>query len=166
MQLAQRERDQAGQGQGSEFTFRLPLLKKRATSSIQMTVPGEPTPNRGRSRTVMIVDDHEDAAELLAHILRERGCTVHVAHDATAALQLADQIVPNLALLDIGLPGMDGYELAQRLHQLPAWQKVRLVALTGYGHERDRQRAQHAGFDEHLIKPVDLVTLQRIVDMP
>jgi CheY-like chemotaxis protein len=89
-----------------------------------------------------------------------------VAHDATTALQLADQIVPNLALLDIGLPGMDGYELAQRLRQLPAWRHVRLVALTGYGLERDRQRAQRAGFDEHLIKPVDLPTLQRIVESP
>jgi signal transduction histidine kinase/CHASE3 domain sensor protein len=156
----------AGPGTGSEFTFRLPLLAKQATSRVKMTTPAQPSPNTGPPRVVIIVDDNEDAAELLSHILQDRGCAVHVAHDATTALQLADQIVPNLALLDIGLPGMDGYELAQRLRQLPAWRHVRLVALTGYGLERDRQRAQRAGFDEHLIKPVDLPTLQRIVESP
>src|SRR4030095_11053674 len=90
---------------------------------------------------VLLVDDNEDAAELLADLLRNRGCVVHVARDSAEALQKATQVIPDVAFLDIGLPEIDGYELARRLRELPAWSRVRLVALTGYGHDNDRRRS-------------------------
>jgi CheY-like chemotaxis protein len=111
-----------------------------------------------------VVDDNEDAATLLAEALTCRGHRVRVAHDAAAALRLAANQTFDIALLDIGLPVMDGYELAGKLRELRHLSRVSLVAVTGYGQGSDRRRALAAGFHHHLVKPVNLTVLNRIVD--
>jgi CheY-like chemotaxis protein len=112
------------------------------------------------SRRIMVVDDNEDSAEMLAEVLTQKGYEARVAHDGAAALALAEQFQPTIALVDIGLPAMDGYELASHLRALPIQGGLRLIALTGYGQPSDRQRTREAGFDHHLVKPVDLATLE------
>ena len=94
---------------------------------------------------------------------RSLGARSESAQDGPTALQVASKFRPDIALVDIGLPGMNGYELAQRLRQLPDWEAVRLVAITGYGREADSRAAHEAGFDLHLVKPVDAVRLQRLL---
>jgi CheY-like chemotaxis protein len=119
---------------------------------------------------VLVVDDNEDAAALLAEALERWGHRVQVAFDGPSALRAVERFTPDLALLDIGLPAMDGYELARRLRALPALAHVRLLAVTGYGQERDRRAAADAGFDGHLAKPVELGVLEaelsRIMSAP
>jgi CheY-like chemotaxis protein len=114
-------------------------------------------------RRILLVDDNEDAAELLGEFLRSLGHVTRIAHDGPAALRVVEGFPPDLALLDIGLPVMDGYELARRLRELPALAKVRLIAVTGYGQETDRLRSREAGFDAHLVKPVRLETLESLL---
>jgi DNA-binding response OmpR family regulator len=112
----------------------------------------------GNARRVLVVDDNVDGATLLAELLETAGLNVQVAHDAAEALSILEEFVPQIAILDIGLPGMDGYELASELRQRFG-DACRLIALSGYGQERDRQRGRAAGFDEHLVKPVDVGAL-------
>jgi DNA-binding response OmpR family regulator len=112
---------------------------------------------------VLVVDDNVDAAEMLAEALRVDGHVVSVAHDGPAALSLAGEFHPDLALLDIGLPVMDGFDLAQRLKRRLSAKPPKFVAITGYGQPSDRARSKQAGFDEHLVKPVDLARLNAIV---
>jgi CheY-like chemotaxis protein len=102
---------------------------------------------------VLVVDDNTDATEMMAALLEMHGHTVWIAHDGHTALALADQIAPEVALLDIGLPGLDGYELARRLRQADGTRQARLVAVTGWGQDGDRAKARDAGFDAHLTKP-------------
>ena len=115
-------------------------------------------------RRVLVVDDNEDGAEMLASSLESMGHRVRVAHDGRAALDAAAKFHPEVALLDIGLPVMDGYELASRLRDLPAGRDIHLVAVTGYGQQRDRAASEAAGFAEHVVKPVDLERLRAIVE--
>jgi len=150
-----------GPGRGSTFTVTLPAAKP---------VIAEPQPEIATSKAsvanglkVLIVDDNEDAAMLLSEFLTLRGITTYVAHDGSRALAAAADFGGDVALLDIGLPGMDGFELARRLRALPGWSDAKLFALTGYGQESDRARAKDAGFDEHLIKPVNLDLLDRML---
>ena len=118
-----------------------------------------------RSATrILVVDDNQDAAEMLADGAAIGGFDTRVAHDGPAALRIAAEYRPDVALLDIGLPVMDGYELAARLKQVPGIGRLRLVAVTGYGQESDRRRTAAAGFDEHLVKPVNLDALIALVD--
>jgi CheY-like chemotaxis protein len=112
---------------------------------------------------VLVVDDNIDAAEMLAEALRVHGHVVGVAHDGPAALALASELHPDLALLDIGLPVMDGFDLARRLKLSLAPRTPKFVAITGYGQPSDRVRSKQAGFDEHLVKPIDLARLNTIV---
>jgi CheY-like chemotaxis protein len=105
------------------------------------------------------VDDNVDGAEMLAASLSLYGHTIQVAHDGLEGWQMVQDFLPDIAILDIGLPSVDGYELARRIRQLPALQKIRLLALSGYGQTEDRERSRQAGFDLHLVKPVDLVDL-------
>ena len=112
---------------------------------------------------VLVVDDNEDSAEMLAEALKAKGYLTGIAHDAPAALRVAEALTPDIAFLDIGLPVMDGYELAGRLRGLPGLAGIRLIALTGYGQESDRQRTRAAGFDHHLVKPVDFDVLEAVV---
>ncbi len=115
-----------------------------------------------RHRRVLVVDDQADAARSLARLLKAWGHEVHVAHDGPAALEAAQAHGPELVLLDIGLPGMDGHEVARRL-RATARNGLQIIALTGYGQEEDRSRSREAGFDDHLVKPVDPEDLRRIL---
>jgi two-component system CheB/CheR fusion protein len=151
-----------GLGRGSEFIVRLPAL---AGEPRPAAAPGreEGPPDAAAGRRVLVVDDNADAAECLAWVLRARGHEVCTAHDGVAALEAARGSRPEVVLLDIGLPRMDGYEVARRLRREPGLEKVLLVALTGYGHEDDRRRSRAAGFDHHLVKPADPAELTRLL---
>ncbi|MFO0589023.1 MAG: ATP-binding protein [Polyangiaceae bacterium] len=148
----------AGHGRGSEFLVRLPLADEgeEPAHARPPIAPARAPDRAGGGGRVLIVDDNEDAAELLAEALSDEGYDVSVANDGPEALRLADDVRPRLMLIDIGLPVMDGYELARRFRQVPAHDDARLVAITGYGQESDRERSRQAGFDAHLVKPVDL----------
>jgi signal transduction histidine kinase/CheY-like chemotaxis protein len=153
--------ESAGRGSGSEFTITIPLASEDAAIP---AVPNAPRPRLlTRNQRVLIVDDNEDAAELLSEMLQRLGYTTRVALDGPSALQTLDQFDADVALLDIGLPVMDGYELARRLRAHPRLGAIQLVALTGYGQESDRRRATEAGFDHHLAKPVKIETLATIL---
>jgi CheY-like chemotaxis protein len=112
---------------------------------------------------VLVVDDNVDQADSAALLLEKSGHQARVAYSGPIALQAAVEYQPDLVLLDIGLPEMDGYEVARRLRQHPELQAVSLIALTGYGQETDRHRSRAAGFDHHLVKPVDLQKLQEVL---
>jgi CheY-like chemotaxis protein len=115
------------------------------------------------SLRVLVMDDNVDAAETLAMLMQELGHDVRTAHDGPTGLEAAYDYRPSVVLLDIGLPGLDGYEVAKRMRQQPVLQSVVLVAMTGYGKESDRKRAQEAGFDHHLVKPAKLEKLRQIL---
>jgi signal transduction histidine kinase/DNA-binding response OmpR family regulator len=150
-----------GPHRGSTFLVRLPCAPDGAvTAGVVQPAPG-PDAGPAPAISVLVVDDNVDAATLLGDLLSSRGYRTHVAHDAAEVLRLAGDFVPDVALLDIGLPAMDGYELARRLRALPAWRHVKLLALTGYGQSTDRARSVDVGFDHHLVKPIDLATLER-----
>jgi signal transduction histidine kinase/DNA-binding response OmpR family regulator len=149
-----------GPRRGSTFTVRLPCAPDSGDAASAPPASG-PDDRPERAISVLVVDDNIDAATLLGDLLSSRGYQTHIAHDASEVLQLANDFVPDVALLDIGLPVMDGYELARRLRALPAWRHVKLLALTGYGQSADRARSIDVGFDQHLVKPIDLATLER-----
>jgi CheY-like chemotaxis protein len=123
----------------------------------------KPAATSGTSRRVLIVDDNADAAESLSMLLALQGHELQVACSASEALASVSAFRPEVALLDIGLPEMSGYELAQRLRALPRMSGLRLIALTGYGQLEDQQRALASGFDAHMVKPVDLQALERVL---
>jgi CheY-like chemotaxis protein len=155
--------DSGGPGCGSTFTVRLPL--STAPPALPATLLTDAPAKAGPGRQVLIVDDNADAAEMMACLLSEAaGFTVRTAADGASALELVEQFTPDIAVLDIGLPGMDGYELAQRLRSDPRFARMKMVALTGYGTEQDRKRALESGFDAHCIKPVALESLLAIID--
>jgi PAS domain S-box-containing protein len=145
----------AGHGQGSTFEIRLPRVAK----------PKAPDPGPAKlesvPRRVLVVDDNVDAANSLAALLKLHGHEAHAVHRGREALEHIESFMPDTVLIDIGLPEMNGYELAERLRAGPRSSDLRLVAITGYGHLEDRERAQEAGFDDYLVKPVDLHTLER-----
>ncbi len=151
-----------GRGRGSEFTVRLPIASEGEGEDHDMDGAASRAEGvQGAARgSVLIVDDNEDSAEMLSEALAALGYRPRVANDAIAALKLVECELPEIAVLDIGLPVMDGYELARRLRAGPGGTELRLVAITGYGQERDILAARAAGFDAHLVKPVDLERLQ------
>ena len=114
---------------------------------------------------ILVVDDHEDSAAMLAEVLGIMGYEARVAHDAPTALRVAAEFRPDVALLDIGLPQVNGYELAARVRGLPGLGELRLVAVTGYGHASDKVRSREAGFHHHLVKPIELDTLEAAVQV-
>jgi signal transduction histidine kinase/CheY-like chemotaxis protein len=154
-----------GAGRGSTFTIDLELAAPRALEPGAGPESKQPRSSLPLARAVrvLVVDDNIDAAEMLAEALRIHGHVVGVAHDGPTALALAGELHPDLALLDIGLPVMDGFDLAQRLKLSLAPHAPKFVAITGYGQPSDRVRSRQAGFDEHLVKPVDLARLNAIV---
>jgi PAS domain S-box-containing protein len=152
-----------GRGRGTEFVVTLPLASAAAPSTGGEVVPRGQATEHPRGRAILVVDDNHDAADLLADALRAQDHRVSVAYDGPSALATARGSRPEIALLDIGLPVMDGYELARRLRDLPGSSSLRLVAVTGYGQEADRQRAGAAGFDEHQTKPINLDDLARVI---
>ena len=145
----------AGLGQGSSFEIRLPRTAATLTPAAEAPKAKDPP------RRVLVVDDNMDAAQSLAMLLNLQGHETRVAFSAKEALELVGAFRPAVALIDLGLPEMDGYGLAERLRALPHLRTARLVAVTGYGQADDRQRTQAAGFDEHLVKPVELSALAR-----
>jgi len=148
-----------GLGRGSEFTVRLPLARDavpvphRRTTDTRMAIATE-------SLRVLVVDDNVDSVETLAALLKMIGHEVRTANDAAGALAVAASFQPQVGILDIGLPGTDGYELAQQLRRAESGTRMRLIALTGWGKDEDKQLAAQAGFDHHLTKPVDLRALE------
>ena len=143
-----------GEGQGSTFTVTLPLLALPGRTDAGAGA-GRAVPAATDALRVLVVDDNADAAELVAMLLELLGYQVSVEFDPAAALARAGSLAPDVCLLDIGLPGMDGMELAQRLRRIPGLEKVRLAAMTGYGQPHDRAASAQAGFDAHFVKPVD-----------
>ena len=155
-------RPQRGPRPGSQFVVELPAAAKPvATERSPESSPLLRLKPR-RKRRVLIVDDNQDAAEALLLALTALGHEVHVAGDGPAALRLVPRLKPEVALLDIGLPVMDGYELARRLGG--SSDELRLIAVTGYGQESDRRRSLEAGFFEHIVKPASLERIAALVD--
>jgi CheY-like chemotaxis protein len=155
----------AGRGTGSEFIVRLPAAGEAAAGKAAAveTVESETRPaSEGRLR-ILVVDDNTDAAEMLAAALGIKGHDARVAHDGPTALDVAAGFRPHIAFLDIGLPVMDGYELAAQFRERSNLQETCLIALTGYGQESDRERTAAAGFGHHLVKPVDLQAVDAVI---
>jgi CheY-like chemotaxis protein len=132
-----------------------------ASGTIAQTAEGEPTTSVGHR--VLIVDDNYDGADSLAMLLEEVGHETHLAHDGVEALAVAERIRPDAVLLDIGLPKLNGYEVCHRLRERPWADGLVIIALTGWGQDEDRQRSLDAGFDTHLVKPVDHSLLMRLL---
>ncbi len=158
-----------GPGKGSKFTLRLPLGPAPApaiqrppaaadTVSAPSRAPGEPG-----ARRLLVVDDNRDAAESMADLAAQWGYEVQSAYDGTEALRIARSFHPSTVFLDIGMPGMDGYAVARELRQMPELQGTLLVAMTGYGQEEDVRRSREAGFDHHLVKPIDFADLTTLL---
>lgn len=150
-----------GLGKGSEFVVRLPCVATEPDALTDLPAASAMT-RAAHPLRVLVVDDSTDAAESLAKLLRLAGHEVLVAHDGPAALQIAEAERPAVMLLDIGLPGMDGYEVCRRIRQ-QGRSDARIIAVTGYGQERDRERSRDAGFDSHAVKPVDPSELMKLV---
>jgi signal transduction histidine kinase len=151
-----------GTGQGSEFVVRLPALsngERRPAAD----APSASSVAMGAKRRILVVDDNVDVADTVAKFLRLHAHEVCIAHDGLAALEAAQSFSPEIVLLDIGLPRLNGYEVGRRLRHLPGGEQIVMVAVTGYGQEEDRLRSQAAGFDHHLVKPVDPAHLQQIL---
>jgi two-component system, chemotaxis family, CheB/CheR fusion protein len=140
-----------GDGAGSEFTVRLPLTalsaEAHAQDDCELSAPPPGT-------TVLVVEDYADSREVLCAMLSGAGLICHGAPDGHSALRLLDEVSPNIVILDVGLPGMDGLEVARRIRSIPRHRGIGLVALTGYGQASDREATSQAGFDHHLVKPV------------
>ena len=148
-----------GLGRGSEFEVRLPLNESAATPAVvrRPGVAAMPT------HRVLVVDDNEDSAETMATLIGLWGHEVRIAHDAAGAIASARECPPRVVLLDIGLPNVSGFDVAQQLRALPGLEGVVLIAMTGYGQEEDRRRTREAGFAHHLTKPVAPEDLKAIL---
>lgn len=142
----------AGPGQGSRFTLVLPRRARGAALAADAQAAAPPE----TALRILVADDNEDAAVTLALALELQGHQVRTAHDGTSALAAVESFAPQVALLDLGMPGMSGWDLARHLRDSPAYRDLTLAAITGWGSESDRHRAREAGFDEHFVKPVDL----------
>jgi PAS domain S-box-containing protein len=152
-----------GMGQGSEFVVRLPVAKASASD--------EPQPPKGAGdktaapakRRILVLDDYQDAADSLSRMLRITGMEVRTAYDGIEAVEAAAAFKPDVVLLDIGLPRLNGYEAARRIREQPWGKDMILVAVTGWGQEEDRQRSNEAGFDYHMVKPLDHAALMKLL---
>jgi CheY-like chemotaxis protein len=150
-----------GLGRGSVFTLELPLL---STDVTDWSPPAKLHEIARIVRRILVVDDNSDAADAVGEYFMALGHEIRVAHDGVSALAVASEFRPDVALLDLGLPVMDGYELAGRLTELFAEHPPKLVAVTGYGDDVDRRRSRQAGFSHHLVKPVDLAVLSALIE--
>jgi CheY-like chemotaxis protein len=151
-----------GLRQGSEFTVRLPL--EVSAPSVQPAAPKTaPVDSATKKRKILVVDDNRDSAISLAMLLRLAGHQTSTAFTGTSALQASEQDRPDVILLDIGLPDLNGFEVAQQIRERPWGREVTLVALTGWGQVEDRQKSKAAGFDHHMIKPVEHAALMKLL---
>jgi len=153
-----------GPGRGSEFVVHLPLAKE-APMTREVLEARQFTLGSVGPRRVLVVDDNRDSADSIAMLLKLLGAEVHVVYDGPGALQAVDAFQPSVVLLDIGLPSMDGYEVARRIRERPELNALTLIALTGWGQTEDRARSKAAGFQHHLVKPADPVVLQTLLEM-
>lgn len=151
--------ESAGAQQGSTFTLRLPRIARQPAAP----APAPAHSAHGKPR-VLLIEDNDDGRDMMAMMLGAYGYAVHAAADGLLGLSAARDYRPDLALVDIGLPGVDGYEVARRLRADPATSTIKLIALTGYGLADDQQRVMDAGFDRHLVKPVDIDQLMEVID--
>lgn len=154
------EAHSTGLGTGTEFIVTLPTM----TTMQPAAVPVAPRSREFPARRIMVVDDNHDAADSLGSLLTELGAEVSVAHNGRDALELANRFLPDVVLLDIGMPGLDGYEVARQLRARPAFARTLLIALTGWGQDDDRRRSRVAGFDHHMVKPPNLEQLRNYLD--
>ena len=150
----------AGVGQGSEFVVRLPRLMHADTGQSELEAPRL----HSAQCSVLLVDDSPDAVESMALVLQLQGYEVRVAHDGSTALEMAHQFKPGVIFLDIGLPDINGYEVARKIRLSPATRDCVLIALTGYGQEVDYQRSMQSGFDHHLVKPIEMDALPQLIE--
>jgi PAS domain S-box-containing protein len=150
-----------GQGKGSEFEVRLPILTE---VTHQATPASSTTPPPSASRRILVVDDNVDSAESLTMLLEITGNQTYIAHDGIEALEVADRYRPEIVLLDIGLPRLNGYEVCRRIRTQSWGKDIKVIALTGWGQDEDRRKSQEAGFDGHLVKPVNYDELIRLLD--
>jgi CheY-like chemotaxis protein len=154
--------ESAGPGLGSRFTVRLP--RAVVADEVSDAAPSHAAAHAPVRRRVLIVDDNEDSREMVATLLAQLGHEVRTAPDGGRALEIAQEFSPDIAFLDIGLPGMTGYVLAQRLRQTPACAAIPIIAISGYARDADRQEAIAAGFTEHFAKPIDPARLEELVE--
>jgi signal transduction histidine kinase len=151
----------AGLGKGSEFIVRLPLSE----AAVAAAVSPDP-PNARLSNRVLVIDDNKDAADTLCMALEAIGVTVHAAYDGHAGVAAIKDFMPDAVLLDLGMPGLNGYETAKFIRQMPEGRDLQLVAVTGWGQEDARGKAEEAAFDAHLIKPASLAAMQAVLSQP
>ena len=151
-----------GQGRGSTFTVRLPVLDRDPAPATDDTL-AEPTAEAGPKRRILVVDDNRDAAVSMATMLKLMANDVRTAHSGREALSTAESFRPDLVLMDVGMAGMDGYETTRRIREEPWGRHIAVYALTGWGQEADRLQSQEAGCNGHLVKPVKLRDLERIL---
>jgi CheY-like chemotaxis protein len=142
-----------GAGRGAEFTVRLPIMAPQMAGLSSQKRESGAIPRIARQR-ILVADDNHDAAEALSLQLQLAGHDVRTAHDGVEALAVAEAFEPDIVLLDLGMPKMDGYEVARQVRMRPQGRRVKLIALTGWGQQQDRDRTSAAGFDAHLVKPV------------
>jgi PAS domain S-box-containing protein len=159
------EAHSAGEGRGSEFIVKLPVVDPQPVA-----LTSSPASPAGKSvlspQRVLVVDDNRDAATSLGMLLKYLGADVQVVHDGPAALRAVEEYRPSTILLDLGMPKMDGYEVARRIRERPEFDQITLIALTGWGQEEERRRTREAGFDHHLVKPADISSLQMLLSTP
>jgi CheY-like chemotaxis protein len=151
-----------GLGRGSEFIVHLPVLAQEA-AQVSPALDKETNLEGRAARRVLVVDDERVVAQALAALLRLLGNEVETAHDGLAAIAAAERHRPDLILLDIGMPKLDGYVTCQRIREQPWGEAIEIVALTGWGTEEDRRLSAEAGFDGHLVKPVEVSTLAKLL---
>ena len=149
-----------GEHKGSEFIVRLPLTQTQAGEKMQKA---EKTATAKPGLRVLVVDDNHDAAQVLCMLLQSIGVNVEAVDSGPAALATIPDYRPNVILMDIGMPGMDGNEVARRIRQQPEFNDIKLIAITGWGQEKDRQRSRESGFDHHLTKPVNFQDLADLI---
>jgi CheY-like chemotaxis protein len=152
-----------GLGHGTEFVIRLPISDDAPTAVPTERQSADAAHASTAKRRVVIVDDNQDAAETLATLLQMHGHTVQVFYDAAEGLEAAERMRPEVVLLDIAMPKIDGYELCSRIRAQPWGRDLLAIAVTGYGHQGDVVKARAAGFDHHLIKPLDYESLERLL---
>jgi CheY-like chemotaxis protein len=152
------EATSAGAGQGSTFTVRLPAV----AAPVETALPAAPSDGR-RARRVLLVEDNDDARQVMVLTLEDAGHEVYEASDGPTGLAVALRERPDVAIIDVGLPGLNGYEVAERIRAAPEAHGMLLIALTGYGRPEDRRKATAAGFDRHLVKPIDFDQLERVL---
>jgi CheY-like chemotaxis protein len=150
-----------GENRGSEFILRLPLAPRVLDEPQERPVSGQLRTRAAASRRVLIVDDNHDAASTMDILLKSLGHETCVAHTGVQALQSAAEFKPDVVLLDIGLPGLDGYEVARRLRAMQTDRPFKIVAVTGWDQDADKRKSEEAGFDMHLVKPVGAADLEK-----